>query len=1097
MSEVAIDVPIFFRRAKAILDAWQVSSVLAQVHFAYYSTSASELTHTSLLDVSAPPSATIQDSTLKDEFQALSDRDAVIVVQGTADEEAQTFKTTTLHLWLLGYEFPSTLIIITRKGFLFLTSGSKAKLLEPLQKNKEGIEIKVLRRANKDEDENKRLWGQTWEHLSDAGKRIGIFAKDQVKGKFSDEFDRNYKEIKTKAGFEDGKDVGAAFAAIWAPKDEDEMKLCRVAARMTSGVFNSYFTDELATILDERKKVSHQKLSDRIERKLDDQALWKKVKGLENADIEMADWCYNPVIQSGGKFDLSVSATSDDSRLEGADGGVIIAALGLKYKSYCSNMARTWLINSHKTQSRNFGVLLELQTHIAERLLRPGQTGRDVYEGAVKFLEQKDASLVPKLTKTLGFAMGIEFRDSAFLISPKGGRKIQPNMVYSIAVGFSELDDPKKKGQKYALSLIDTVRVGSEPGLGVQFLTTPVKNASDYLLTSVEDEEEEEDMGESSRANGRSSPLKSKVTAGGKVLRNTGRGEAANDTVAKRIKDHQHQLMEQKHEDGLNRFESNEGEANPDMRKVFKKFESYKRGEQMPAKTQDLRLVVDTRAQTVIMPICGVAVPFHINTLKNVTKSEEGNYTYLRFNFISPGQIAGRKEDVPFEDPEATFIRSMSFRSPDAFRFTEIMREVTEMKKAATKREAEQREMADVVEQDKLVLNKGRVHALQEVFPRPALEGKRLPGDLELHQNGLRFTSPHRDQRIELLFSNMKHLFYQPCDKELYVILHIHLKAPIMVGKKKAKDIQFYREVTDATFDETGNRKRKRWTGGIGDEDEIELEQEERRRRAQLNKEFKHFAQRISDASEGRIIVDSPFRDLGFNGVPFRTNVLMQPTQECLVHLTEAPFLVVTLADVEIVHLERVQYGLKNFDMVFVFSDFTKSPVHINSIPTGSLDNVKEWLDSVDIVVTEGQVNLNWNAIMKTVNEDPYSFFVEGGWAFLKSGSDDGGSDSSASESGSDFGAEVGEAALDSDFDEESEEEESEFGDSEDDDESEAYDDSEDEGEDWDELERKAAKADSKRAAEGTGYDSAGEERSRKKSNGKSNGKSSGSKPRR
>lgn len=46
-------------------------------------------------------------------------------------------------------------------------------------------------------------------------------------------------------------------------------------------------------------------------------------------------------------------------------------------------------------------------------------------------------------------------------------------------------------------------------------------------------------------------------------------------------------------------------------------------------------------------------------------------------------------------------------------------------------------------------------------------------------------------------------------------------------------------------FDETGNRKRKYRTG---DEDEIELEQEERRRRSQLNKEFKHFAEKIAEA---------------------------------------------------------------------------------------------------------------------------------------------------------------------------------------------------------------------------------------------------------
>jgi nucleosome binding factor SPN SPT16 subunit len=93
---------------------------------------------------------------------------------------------------------------------------------------------------------------------------------------------------------------------------------------------------------------------------------------------------------------------------------------------------------------------------------------------------------------------------------------------------------------------------------------------------------------------------------------------------------------------------------------------------------------------------------------------------------------------------------------------------------------------------------------------------------------------------LDLLFSNIKHLFFQPCDDELIVVIHVHLKSPIMIGKKKAKDVQFIREATDVAFDETGNRKRKY---RYGDEDEIQLEQEERKRRAQLNKEFKAFAE--------------------------------------------------------------------------------------------------------------------------------------------------------------------------------------------------------------------------------------------------------------
>jgi nucleosome binding factor SPN SPT16 subunit len=43
----------------------------------------------------------------------------------------------------------------------------------------------------------------------------------------------------------------------------------------------------------------------------------------------------------------------------------------------------------------------------------------------------------------------------------------------------------------------------------------------------------------------------------------------------------------------------------------------------------------------------------------------------------------------------------------DSFRFTEIHKEITELKKAAVKKENEKKEMADVVEQDKLAEIKG------------------------------------------------------------------------------------------------------------------------------------------------------------------------------------------------------------------------------------------------------------------------------------------------------------------------------------------------------------------------------------------------------
>ena len=149
------------------------------------------------------------------------------------------------------------------------------------------------------------------------------------------------------------------------------------------------------------------------------------------------------------------------------------------------------------------------------------------------------------------------------------------------------------------------------------------------------------------------------------------------------------------------------------------------------------------------------------------------------------------------------------------------------------------------------------------------------------------------------------------------------------------------------------------------------------------------------------------------------------------------------------------QFGLKNFDMVFVFKDFHRPPVHINTIPVESLEGVKDWLDSVNIPYSEGPLNLNWGTIMKTVIADPHQFFADGGWSFLATESDSEDGDSEEEESAFEMSDEELAAS------EVSSEDESDFDDDASADASEdASADDESAGEDWDELEKKAKKKD-------------------------------------
>ncbi|KAK9895707.1 SPT16-domain-containing protein [Cystobasidium minutum MCA 4210] len=996
---------------------------------------------------------------------------SILLVSGASDEDNPYRKTTALQTWLLGYEFPSVLSVITPEKMLFVMSSGKAKYLNHLLKppsdaptdGQDWPKIEILGRA-KDEAENKKFFQQALDELKEKGT-VGTFSKDKFKGKFVDEWNAFLKESNVEL---DTRDVGPPLAGPLAVKDDDEITKQRCAAEMSIKLMN-YFTEQMSDVIENDKKITHEKLAEQIEGKLDDGAYWAKFRPSDGSRIDrsFSEWCYSPIIQSNGNYDLKSSAQSDDQRMKL---GVILCSLGVRYKSYCSNVGRTFMIDPHETQESNYMFLLSLQTYATE-LIKEGAIIKDVYNQLVQKIRDEKPDLEKYFVKTAGFTIGIEFRESSYVIGPKCNRPVHSDMIFSLSLGFQDIPDPKDNKKTYSLLLLDTIKAGTN---GSAFLSQGMKSKNDTIFYFDTPEDKS-----SKKANGKDADKKKKAAPAQATrstmiksrLRNENREQDAE--AANKRREHQRELFERRREAGLERFSGpDDAKALGNTAKRWKRFESYPREAMLPDKVKDLKIMVDHRRSTVLLPINGFMVPFHINTLKSAIKQEEGDYTVIRFMFVTPGQITGKKEDTPFEDANANFIRGITYRSTDSARFSQVHKDIMDLKKTATKRDNERAEMADVIEQDSLIESRKPVK-LPDTSLRPQFEGKRSAGDVEIHQNGIRWTSHARsDHKVDILYSNIKHWFFQPCDHELIVLCHAHLKSPIMIGKKKTKDVTFVREVSEASFDETGNKKRRRRY----DEDEIEDEQEELRHRARLNKEFKSFADKVADASNGRFDVDIPFRELGFGGVPFRSNVLMQPSTDCLVFLSEAPTLVITLAEVEIAHLERVQYGLRNFDLVFVMQDFKRPPIHINAVPAQSLEEVKDWLDSVDIPFSEGPVNLNWPQIMKTVTDDPYEFYKEGGWDFLTAGADgDGDSDEeSSAESAFDPGSDV--------YDES----DSETSFSEDASESDESEELSDEGEDWSEQEEKAAKSDKKKAARSGEASDSGDDRKKGKANGKS-----------
>lgn len=99
----------------------------------------------------------------------------------------------------------------------------------------------------------------------------------------------------------------------------------------------------------------------------------------------------------------------------------------------------------------------------------------EVYSTVESYVKKEKPALLDKMTKTLGFVTGIEFRESSLVIGPKNNAVVQKGMVFNVNLGFSDLDNTDSnddRGQKCALFLSDTVVVGEVRRIMLQLCWT-------------------------------------------------------------------------------------------------------------------------------------------------------------------------------------------------------------------------------------------------------------------------------------------------------------------------------------------------------------------------------------------------------------------------------------------------------------------------------------------------------------------------------------------------------------------------------------------------------------------------------------------------
>lgn len=187
--------------------------------------------------------------------------DSICIPMGASSEEELNYsKSSALHLYLLGFEFSDSVMILTKTTFCFMATKKKCGYIEAAIQTHpvDGLKFEFLNKT-KDEGANRENFNVMLGLCRKAGNKVGSL----IKGNFEGAFIPQWQDALNNSNIP-VVEIAPSLGLFFAVKDDVEMESCKRAAVLTNKVMKHGFVTEMEKILDDGSRVTHQVIASEV-----------------------------------------------------------------------------------------------------------------------------------------------------------------------------------------------------------------------------------------------------------------------------------------------------------------------------------------------------------------------------------------------------------------------------------------------------------------------------------------------------------------------------------------------------------------------------------------------------------------------------------------------------------------------------------------------------------------------------------------------------------------------------------------------------------------------------------------------------------------